>query len=59
MGTYTGYGYDAGTVRVRYGYGTWVRTVGTYTGTVYPPYLFSENVVLFPKCAAISATFWK
>ena len=32
-----------GTVR---GYGPWVRR----TGTVYPPYLFSENVVLFPKC---------
>ena len=24
VGTYRGYGYDAGTVRVRYGYGTWV-----------------------------------
>ena len=36
-------GYGTGTVR---GYGPWVRR----TGTVYPPYLFSENVVLFPKC---------
>ena len=49
---------------VRYGYGTWVRYVGTVrgygpwvrrTGTVYPPYLFSENVVLFPKCGANSS----
>ena len=49
-----------GTVRVQYvgtvrGYGPWVRR----TGTVYPPHLFSENVVLFPKCGANSGTFWK
>ena len=37
-------GYGTGTVR---GYSPWVRRAGT----VYPPYLFSENVVLFPKCA--------
>ena len=49
---------------VRYGYGTWVRYMGTVRGygvlvTVYPPYLFSGNVVLFPKCGANSSTFWK
>ena len=63
-GTVRGYGTGVrygGTVRgygtgVRYGgYGTGVRR----TGTVYPPYLFSGNVVLFPKCGANSATFWK
>ena len=50
-GTVRGYG-TVGTVR---GYGTGVRR----TGTVYPPYLFSGNVVLFPKCGANSATFGK
>ena len=50
-GTVRGYGTE-GTVR---GYGKGVRR----TGTVYPPYLFSGNVVLFPKCGANSATFWK
>ena len=44
-GTVRGYG-TVGTVR---GYGTGVRR----TGTVYPPYLFSGNVVLFPKCGAL------
>ena len=39
--TVRGYG-TGGTVL---GYGTGVRR----TGTVYPPYLFSGNVVLFPK----------
>ena len=48
VGTYTGYGYDAGTVRVRYGYGTWVRSVGT-------AYWYSvPTVPVFRKCGAIS-----
>ena len=42
-GTVRGYGLGAG-VRCG-GYGRGVRR----TGAVYPPYLFSENVVLFPK----------
>ena len=33
-------------------YGTGVRR----TGIVYPRYLFSENVVLFPKCGALTTT---
>ena len=49
--TVRGYG-TGGTVR---GYGTGVGR----TGAVYPPYLFSGNVLLFPKCGANSATFWK
>ena len=60
MGTVCRYALlGTGTVRVRYVgtvrvYGPWVRRAGT----VYPPYLFSENVVLFPKCGAnIAAHF--
>ena len=46
--------YGMGTVR---GYGTWVRSWVRRTGTVYPPYLFSGHVVLFPKCGLIAAHF--
>ena len=48
MGMYAGYGYDAGMVRVRYGYGTWVRSVGTASWYSVP------TVPVFRKCGAIS-----
>ena len=54
MGTVCRY-VPSGTGTVR-GYGTWVQSVGTACSVPTVPVF---RTVLFPKCAAISATFWK
>ena len=65
VGTGLGAGTGAGTVQVRYGYDTWVRSV-RYMGTVFVPmYRTDRTRTMYPnsgrnsgRSAAISAAIW-